>query len=429
MRLKEILYRQRRNNKIALVENGRTCSYRDLCDQVDAHLSSVSALTEETGYVGVFVPNSIDFITAYFTVAWLGKVIVPLNIRSSGEEMNCIVNHCRMGLIITQASILSILYCALKDLTGTVLVYCIDTQAIGRMGSGRRFQPIRHDRKSHRVAVLMQSSSANASCRCAMLTHKSILGAAASAIKSLDIQKSDRSLICLPLTLSPVQIGQCIAHLYAGAQLVLENAWYPSEDFFSRMDSNAVSNATVLPSFLKYIAYKKNGLQCDFDALRFFCVLGAPLAAGLLQKLSDRFHGVQIYHHHERVETYVGIFYQYSHALCLHEGTGRKPKAQKTCDMLDEYGLPAARSRARQISVGGLGVMKGFYSLTDEATRTPRRGLLCIGETWPLDGTSFPSSWALKNGVLRGRSCSESGESVVPNRSNPESPILQHTGR
>ena len=76
-------------DKIALVEEGRTITYKALKDKADklAAILCKNYLIKKGDKVAFLMVNSIDFCIAFYAVAKIGGIVVPLNTKQKEREL------------------------------------------------------------------------------------------------------------------------------------------------------------------------------------------------------------------------------------------------------------------------------------------------------------------------------------------------------
>jgi fatty-acyl-CoA synthase len=86
----------------ALVFEGRTVTYRELGEQVDRLARGLAGLGVRAGdKVAIALPNSLEFVYAFFAPAALGAAIVPINPVYRQKEIQHILSDCEAATIIT----------------------------------------------------------------------------------------------------------------------------------------------------------------------------------------------------------------------------------------------------------------------------------------------------------------------------------------
>ena len=83
-----------RSEDIAIVDDGRTFTYAETKAEIKKFRDRLYALDVREGdRVGIFSRNSAEFIFAYFAVASLGAINVPINFQLSQRETAFILKN------------------------------------------------------------------------------------------------------------------------------------------------------------------------------------------------------------------------------------------------------------------------------------------------------------------------------------------------
>jgi len=92
-------------DRLAVVLPDRRITYRDLRAGAERFARGFAALGIEPGdNIGLFLPNSIDYVEAFFAIALMGCVAVPLNVRHKASEIGYIVANADLRLLVTSGA-------------------------------------------------------------------------------------------------------------------------------------------------------------------------------------------------------------------------------------------------------------------------------------------------------------------------------------
>src|SRR5215470_20427894 len=85
---------RRRPSHPAIVDGARTLTYAELAGLISrtaGHLAKIG--TQPGDMIGVALGDDADHIVAWLAIAWLGAVILPMDIRWTAEEKRRIATH------------------------------------------------------------------------------------------------------------------------------------------------------------------------------------------------------------------------------------------------------------------------------------------------------------------------------------------------
>lgn len=89
MKIKDILYRQRNNTKVAIEYLNEKITYSQMNERVTQNKELLVGKSKmlNCNNIGLFLQNSISYVIGYFTIAYLDKVIVPIEITLSKSQL------------------------------------------------------------------------------------------------------------------------------------------------------------------------------------------------------------------------------------------------------------------------------------------------------------------------------------------------------
>ena len=86
----------------AFVTPDERVTYRELSSGARTVARALRRLGVSPGdNVGILAPNSIEFLEGFFGAAFIGAVVVPLNIRYQSPELAYIAQHAQLSAILT----------------------------------------------------------------------------------------------------------------------------------------------------------------------------------------------------------------------------------------------------------------------------------------------------------------------------------------
>lgn len=88
----------------ALVFPEARCTFAELLDGATGVARGLLALGVRPGdHVGLLASNNIEFMHAFFGIALMGAVVVPLNVRHKATELAYIIRNAELVVVLTQA--------------------------------------------------------------------------------------------------------------------------------------------------------------------------------------------------------------------------------------------------------------------------------------------------------------------------------------
>ena len=134
MLLKNLLENQKENDKIAVIYGQKSISYKEIHHMVLTAASNLKPKSENDYCIGLFLHNSINYIVAYFSISYAGKVIVPIDPRSKQSELISTIEYCELKVIAADSKSIALLRKFLKDYTYEIMLFNIDNMSFERVG-------------------------------------------------------------------------------------------------------------------------------------------------------------------------------------------------------------------------------------------------------------------------------------------------------
>ena len=204
-------------DRTALVVGDRTWAYRDL----DAACSVLAGRLVHLGLVpgdriGLHLPNSAEFVLAYYAAQKLGVVPLSLNVTYAPDEIAYIVGDATPKAIVTAAAVAASL--PPRDRMPSVrrVLHAED------LASLEGTKPVHAlDRDRDETAAILYTSATTGRPKGVMLTHANIVSNAYATVHHLGLTADDRGLCAVPMFHCFGQNFIMNALVTAGAQLVI----------------------------------------------------------------------------------------------------------------------------------------------------------------------------------------------------------------
>jgi carnitine-CoA ligase len=213
---------------------GHTLSYAAMDARVTRAAQGFASIGVAHGArVCIALPNGIDFLLAWFGLARLGAIEVPINLEFKGPQVKYVVEDAGAEILITSVSFLAEHRESLDECAGLHTVVLVDEApgvlpsirlTIRRFGdmlaSECNLEALRPVLPSDPVAILYTSGTTG-SPKGVLLCHEHEITIAESVAKSIELTSHDCSYNFFPLHHNTAQgIITCSA-LVAGAQMLL----------------------------------------------------------------------------------------------------------------------------------------------------------------------------------------------------------------
>ncbi|MBM4308539.1 MAG: long-chain fatty acid--CoA ligase, partial [Deltaproteobacteria bacterium] len=183
----------------AVSENGRVTTYQQLNEKSNRIATALIKMGVKPGdFIGLFVPNSMDWIAFYFGVLKAGAVAITFSSQLRGDELFLLVGHSKPKIIFTYDEKLEELL-RLKDSIGLEKIVSpngdLSLSQMIETGSPH-FKAIERDRND--TAAILYTGGTTGTPKGAMLTHEGINFSSFSIAYFERNTEDDRALCFMP---------------------------------------------------------------------------------------------------------------------------------------------------------------------------------------------------------------------------------------
>jgi acyl-CoA synthetase (AMP-forming)/AMP-acid ligase II len=257
-------------------------TYRELADLIDRSALELQRRGVRPGdIVGVALGDDADHLVALFAVAWIGAVILPMDVRWTREEKRRILAHFGAHHVLVPPG---------DEPFEAVQTLTVDAdwhRAVAASPGGcvpvrRREQPL----------VLSLSSGTTGMPKGPMVTHGHILSRLFIYTVSLTFNEADRFLAATPLYFGGGR-NMSMAYLFIGATVVLHPPPFTPESLAGTIAGRRISSVFLVPTLLRRLLDMPKPQVPLFPGLRLLVSSGSSLypdeRRALMRELSPNF--------------------------------------------------------------------------------------------------------------------------------------------
>ncbi len=373
----------RRPDHPAVIFGGQQATYSDLDRRTDALAWGLKERGLGPGDIAVLMmPNSIDWIIAYYALAKLGAVVLPVNFLYRTEELTHIFRDSGARAFIGRPDHLKyagplVLKSGQFDLTLTAGEDTADGfEPLKGLLTDRGPFPVHQARDDDTLAVIYTSGTTGLA-KGAMLTHHSLGSNAQTVADMRCTEPHDVCLGVLPLFHIYGQTSTLNASLYLGLTIRL---WehFEAEEVFTAIEKEESSILIAVPTIFNRLAEMAVQTPPVRSSLRFCVSGGASLPVEILRRFEKAFH----------VTIYEGYGLTECSPVCVENPYGRPTKPGSIgvpipgfqARIVDERDKDVPDGRVGELIVRGRGVMKGYLNQPEATAETLREGWLHTGD-------------------------------------------------
>ncbi|MEM4312378.1 MAG: long-chain fatty acid--CoA ligase [Nitrososphaerales archaeon] len=391
-------------NKVIISYYGRAFTYFELFEYTNRFASSLIKKGYKKGdKLALFLPNTPQFIIAFFGALKAGLTLVPCNILYSSRELSYQLKDSSSKILlglkdkIGERDFSKIMLDASKDINIEILFTGIQDfleEPKGKAKNHSDFLEVIEDSpkekpevdiNSRDLATILYTSGTTGKSKGVMLSHYNLLSNAITFAKWIKLSQEDVILGALPFFHSYGLTTSLNAALYSGSKVILMHKFNPLEAV-ELIEKQKVTVFCSVPTMLKAIVDTKAS-KTSLDSLRL-CVSGAsPLTRDIYDEFS-------------RITKAVIV-----------EGYGLSEASPVThCNPINRtkfgsIGIPLPNTLAKVVSledfrdlgpnqigeliVKGPQVMKGYYNLEEETKLALRDSWLFTGDLVKMDEEGY----------------------------------------
>ncbi len=391
------------SQELACVEGLRRVTYAEFYQRVGrlAQVLRQCGVTSGTR-VAVLSANSIPYLEMYYATAWLGAVIVPLNIRLAAPELVYMLNDSESTVLLVGAGY-EALYAAMQPhLPSLTTVLASDTQ----VGSGDMLDyeaclasvsapcpPARLD--EHALAGLFYTSGTTGHPKGVMLSHGNLLSNAYHFLTSVPEEEAgERYLHCCPM-FHLADGPTSLRITWIGGTHVLLPGFEPVA-VLEAIQRERVTTTLLVPTMINFLVNHPTIGDYDLRSLRHIFYGASPMPVELLRR-AYQVLGCDLIHAYGLTETSPILTMLLPQYVAL-EGDPVKVRRLASCGravlgarvrVVHDSGVDVQPGEIGEIIAQGPNVMQGYWNKPAETAAVLRDGWFHTGDLATVDAEQF----------------------------------------
>jgi len=387
----------------------------------------VAAGVAKSERVGLLLMNSAEFMEAYFALAKVGAVIVPLNWRLVPDELEFILKDSGTSRLIYGEEFLDTVEELHARGTKTDVVQWLqveDRKSVeGFAQSYQRFRDAAPDTEPPLAArdddmlYIMYTSGTTGLPKGVVHTHSTAMWGVLTIAATTYYRENERYLACLPMfhvgALTPLTVN-----VYRGATSVVMRSFDPVRAW-QLIESEQITCGLAVPAMLNFMLQVGDLARFDHSSLRWCWCGAAPVPEPLIEAYAQR--GIEIHQIYGLTETCgPACLIDAEHALKKIGSTG-KAFFHTDIRLVNEAGIDSRVGESGEVLVRGPHVMRGYWNRSDATAETIVDGWLHTGDVAVMDADGYIFIQdRIKDMIISG------GENVYP--AEVENVLMAHPG-
>jgi acyl-CoA synthetase (AMP-forming)/AMP-acid ligase II len=344
--------------------------------------------------VSLLMPNSAEYIIAYFACWKLGALAGPVNSLLRAHELGYVISDSEAKALLVHSDFLPSIDPIRKENPQLqVLIFDDEARATREVSPAQEAPPSSAALPIPQInrddnAIIIYTSGTTGKPKGCLLTHGNVIANARQISEWLNFTEQDRLLTVMPLFHMNAVSVTTMSALYAGASTVISPRFSASR-FWPIVSNYQITSfgsvATMLSMLLSaYPEGVPEGLKTD--QLRFAMCGSAPVPAEVLKRFEETFHCLV-------VEGY-GL----SESTC--RSTFNPPDQRRrpgSCGLpignemkvVDEEDREVANGKLGEIVLRGENILKGYYKNAAATETAFRSGWFHTGDIGYRDADGF----------------------------------------
>lgn len=358
--------------------------------------------------IGLFLENSIEYVTAYFAVTKAGCTVVPLDTSLHPEKLLTILQDSDIHLLFAHFKFQRIfkkLYEMPHGLSHIIsekefklksesITYSDLQQILNsptQTALPKVTNPLHWDdavNAPHELAAMFYTSGSTGEAKGVMLSHKNLLSNTIGTIEYLKLTEKDSIMVILPFYYIYGN-SLMLTHIATGGTLVIDNRFMYAETILDTMEKEKVTGLSGVPSNFLILLNKSTFTERTFPHLRYMTQAGGAMAPDIIKRVVDAFPEKELYIMYGQTEASPRITWLPPEKVLTKIGSiGIEVKGLEV-KLLDENGSEVSENQVGEIVVGGDSVMLGYWNQPDEEKEVLKDGRLFTGDLAKRDDDGY----------------------------------------
>jgi acyl-CoA synthetase (AMP-forming)/AMP-acid ligase II len=346
--------------------------------------SGFAAVLREAGLrpgdrVGIILPNSSDFVAAYYGTLMAGGIAVLLNAAAKARDFASWLKNSEAAFVFCEERNTEVKSgCATLEPTPRLL-HSLGTPSMP--GTIEQVDP-------RTPACMLYTSGTTGQPKGVVLSHDNLVSNTASIVEYLELTSSDSIVTILPFYYS---YGSSVlhTHLQAGGRVILEkNLVYPHA-VIETLARERASGFAGVPSTFSLLASRVKLQDYDLSALRYLTQAGGAMAPALTERLRELLPHVAIIVMYGQTEATARLTYLPFDRLTAKLGSVGIPVPGVKIQVRKEDGEIAPFGEVGEVWASGPNIMLGYWRNQPATNEVLRDGWLKTGDMGYMDPDGF----------------------------------------
>ncbi|HKU72998.1 MAG TPA: long-chain-fatty-acid--CoA ligase [Pyrinomonadaceae bacterium] len=241
--------------------------------------------------VSLLLPNSVEYVIAYFACWQIGALAGPINSLLKSQEISYVISNSEAKALLVNSEFLPVVETIRDELPSlqAVIQFDNETEVTSTYSDG---PALLADIDCDHEAIIIYTSGTTGKPKGCLLTHGNVIANARQISSWLGFTENDRLLTMMPLFHMNAVSVTTMSALYAGGSSVVSAKFSASRFWQIVSDYQITSFGSVATMLSMLLSTYPDGVPGDLktDQLRFAMCGSAPVPAEVLRRFEERFN-------------------------------------------------------------------------------------------------------------------------------------------
>jgi len=381
-------------HNVALVFEGRTYTYADLCALTQSLAVSLQAQGINPGNrVAFLLPNCLEIVLCYYACFKIGAIAVPLNIRFGPDLLRHAINHSGARVLVTEPELFARIGEIRQSLPGVELYYLTAGHAqfqgvspfddlLTATSSPNRWPAL----NQNCPAAIYYTSGTTGLPKAVIHSHGSLERATQMQINQIAISSVDRTVIMFPVCYL-IGFGSQILPFHSCGAVCVLLPYFEPRLALEAIQAYQPTKTYGFPQLYNDLVNCPEASQFNVRSLNFCFSAGEAIAVAIQERFKRSF-GVEITEGCGMTE--LQIYSMNPPYGQKKVGSIGKPIVGMEVSLVDDSGHPISRAgEIGEMIVRGGSMTAGYWRDPELTARNIRDGWFHTGDLAYKDGEDF----------------------------------------
>ena len=241
--------------------------------------------------VSLLLPNSVEYVIAYFACWQRGALAGPINSLLKSQEIAYVISNSEAKALLVNSEFVPVVESVQKDLPTLQAIIRFDDESEATRGYSSDTEAAT-EVDLDQEAIIIYTSGTTGKPKGCLLTHGNVIANARQITSWLSFTEKDRLLTIMPLFHMNAVSVTTMSALYAGGSTVVSPKFSASRFWQIISDYEITSFGSVATMLSMLLSTYPDGIPAGLktDQLRFAMCGSAPVPAEVMRRFEDTFN-------------------------------------------------------------------------------------------------------------------------------------------